>query len=126
MRKALYLLAAISGLALMTTSGSANPLASGIASGGATLPALNEGLLQNAQAWSCQEKRRDMTLAQRRFCDGYDDEYDEYDDYGPNYGYGYPAYDYGYPGYGLGVAPFLSFEFDGGRRHHRHHHGNWD
>jgi hypothetical protein len=126
MRKAPYLLAmaAISGLALMAPSSSASPLTSGLASGSATLHTLNEGLVEKVQAWSCQEKRRDMTLEQRRFCDGYDYD-DDYDDYGPHYGYGYPGDSYGYPGYGLGVVPFLSFGFDGGR--HRHHRGGeWD
>jgi hypothetical protein len=127
MRKTPYLLAvaAISGLALMAASSSASPLASALASGSATLPALNEGLVQKVQAWSCQEKRRDMTLQQRRFCDGYYDDYDDYEDYGPGHGYASPEYDYGYPGYGLGVVPFLSFGFNGGRHHH-HHGGKWD
>lgn len=126
MTKTPFLLAvtAISGFALMATSSSAGPLAGSLAFGSAPLPTLDNGLVQNVQAWSCQEKRRDMTLEQLRFCDGYYD-YDDYEDYGP--GYGYPAYDYGYPGYGLGVVPFLSFGFDGGRRHHhRHHGGGWD
>lgn len=122
MKKAPYLLAA-AGLMFMATSSLASPLASGLASGSGGLPALEDGLVRKVQAWSCREKRRDMTVEQRRFCDGY---YDDYEDYGPDYGYAYPApgYDYGYPVYGLGV-PFLSFEFDGGRRH-RHHGGNWD
>jgi hypothetical protein len=127
MRKAPYLLAVagISGLALMAPSSSASPFASGLATGSAALLALNEGLVQKVQAWSCQEKRRDMTPEQRRFCDGYyDDYYDDYDDYGYGYAYPAPGYGYGYPAYGLGVVPFLSFEFDGGRRHH--HWGKWD
>ena len=121
MRKAPYLfaLAAIGSLAFVAPSTSASPLAGGLA-----LPTLEAGSVLKVQAWSCQEKRRDMTLEQRRFCDGYYD--DDYGDYGPGYGYAYPApgYGYGYPVYGLG-APFLSFEFNGGRRHH-HHRGNWD
>jgi hypothetical protein len=117
----LFALAAIGSLAFVAPSTSASPLASGLA-----LPAPEAGSVLKVQAWSCQEKRRDMTLKQRRFCDGYYDDYDDYGDYGPGYGYAYPApgYGYGYPAYGLGV-PFLSFEFDGGRRHHRHR-GNWD
>ena len=125
MRKAPYLfaLAAIGGLAFVAPSTSASPLASGLG-----LPAPVASLVLNVQAWSCQEKRSDWSLEQRRFCDGYG-YYDDYGDYGPGYGYAYPApgYGYGYPGYGLGVVPFLSFGFDGGRRHHhRHHGGNWD
>jgi len=124
MRKAPYMfaLAAISGLGLMAGSSSASSLAIGLASGRATLPALTEGLVQKVQAWSCQVKRRDMTLEQRRFCDGYYD-YDDYEDYGPGYGYASPGYGYGYQGYGLGV-PFIGFEFGGGHHHH-HHGGKW-
>jgi len=122
MRKAPYMfaLAAISGLGLMAGSSSASSLAIGLASGRATLPALTEGLVQKVRAWSCQEKRRDMTLEQRRFCDGY---YDDYEDYGPGYGYASPGYGYGYQGDGLGV-PFIGFEFGSGHHHH-HHGGKW-
>jgi hypothetical protein len=126
MRKARFLLAvaAISGLALMGTSSSASPLTSGLASGSATVPPLKGDFLQNVQIWSCREKRSDMTVQQRHFCDGYYDYYDYGYGYGyPRYGYGYRRYGYGYPGYGLGVVPFLSFGFGGGR-HHRH--GGWD
>jgi hypothetical protein len=71
MRKAPYLLAvaAISSLALMAISSPASPLAGGLASGSGILPTLNGGLVQNVQAWwSCQGKRRDWTIQQRRFC----------------------------------------------------------
>ena len=132
MRKAPYLLAvaAICGLSLMATSSSASPLASGLASGGAPLPPLNEGLVQEVQAWSCRGKRSDWTSEQRRFCGGHYDYYDYYEDYGPRYGprYGYasPDYGYGYQGYGPGVFPFpfIGFGFGGGRHHH--HGGGWD
>jgi hypothetical protein len=71
MRKAPYLLAvaAISGLMLTATSdGSAGPLAGGLASGSEILRSPNGDLVQNVQAWSCQGKRRDWTVQQRRFC----------------------------------------------------------
>jgi hypothetical protein len=72
MRKAPYVLAvtAISGLALMVISSSASLLAGPLASGSGIPPALNGGLVQNVQAAreSCQGKRRDWTIQQRRFC----------------------------------------------------------
>ena len=72
MRKAPCLLAvaAISCLALMVISSSASPLAGGLGSGSGISPALNGGLVQNVQAarGSCQGKRRDWTIQQRRFC----------------------------------------------------------
>ena len=127
MRKAPYLfaVAAISGLASMAISSSASPLASGLASGGATLPALNEGLVQDVQAWSCQGKRKDWTPEQYRFCRGYYDYYDDYEDYGPGYRYPPPGYGYGYgyQGYGIGVVPFIGLGFGNGRHHH--HSGGW-
>jgi hypothetical protein len=63
----LLVVAAISGLALISTSSSASPLASGIALG-TTFPELNEGLVQNVQIGSCREKRRDWTVQQRQLC----------------------------------------------------------
>jgi hypothetical protein len=132
MRKAPYLLAAatLSGLALMATSSSASPLASGLASGDATLPALNEGLVQDVQAWFCQGKRSDWDPEQYRFCGGGYRYYDYYDDYGPGYGYASPGYGYGYPygyqGYGVGIVPFIGFGLGVGRHHRHHHHsGGW-
>jgi hypothetical protein len=75
--------------------------------------------VQKVQAWSCQERLRDMTIEQRRICHGYG---------GSSYGYGYPGYgyDYGTPGNGLGVVPFFGFQFfddddHHGRRHHNRH-----
>ena len=98
MRKLKFLLTlAPCTLALMAISSSANPLASGFAPNSATLPALNNGLVQKVQAWPCREKRKDMTAEERRFCYRY---YHRYYDYGyPVYEYGYPVYDYGYPAY---------------------------
>src|SRR5262245_36222249 len=93
MRKAPYLLSVIgiSFLSLANPS-SASPLANGLASGVATVPALTNGWVEKVQLWSCRERYRDMTAAQRSFCFGYG--------YGPRYGYAYPRYGYGYPRYG--------------------------
>jgi hypothetical protein len=63
----LLALAAISGLAPMSTSGSANPLASGLAFG-TTFPGPHEGLVQNVQIGSCREKQSDWTVQQRQRC----------------------------------------------------------
>ena len=101
-------------LALMAISSSASPLASGLTSQSATLPAINNGLVQKVRAFPCQEKRKDMTADERRFCRHYYHRYYYYD-YpvyeSPPYGYGYPAYvyptypvyEYGYPAYGYPV-----------------------
>jgi hypothetical protein len=125
MRKVPYLLAAASiiGLVSVATTSSASPLASGLATGSTAMSVLNGDPVEKVQAWSCQEKLRDMTLEQRRFCRGdYDDYYDDgYGYYGP--GYVSPGYGYGYPTYGLGI-PFLGFEFGDGHHHH-HHWGKW-
>jgi hypothetical protein len=115
MRKPKFLLAlAPCCLALMAISSSASPLASGLASKNATLPALNNGLLQKVQSWPCREKRKDMSADERRFCYRYYHRYYYYD-YpvyeSPAYGYGYPVYvrpaypvyEYGYPAYGYPV-----------------------
>jgi hypothetical protein len=108
MRKVPYLLAAaaISGLALSATPSSANPLASGLASGNAAIPQASEGLVQKVHGWHCRKRwsRRLGSHRHRRAC--YDDDY---------------SYGYGYPGIGFG-APFFAFQFfddDDGRRHHR-------
>jgi hypothetical protein len=92
MRKSPFLLTlASSSLALMAISSSAGPLASGLASDSATLPALNKGLIQKVQAsWPCGQKRKDMTAEDRRFCYYYHH----------RYYYGYPVYEYGHPAYG--------------------------
>jgi hypothetical protein len=107
MRKLPYLFAAaaVSGLALLASPGSANPLASGLTTGSATLPILDEGLVQKVHGWHCRKRwtRRRGWHRHRRAC--YDDDYY-----------------YGYPGYGFGV-PFFSFSFfdDDDHRHRRHH-----
>jgi hypothetical protein len=118
MGKAPYLLALIGiGYLSFANSSLATPLASGLLS--STVPSVTEGSVQKVQAWSCQERLRDMTIEQRRICHGYG---------GSSYGYGYPGYgyDYGTPGYGLGVVPFFGFQFfddddHHGRRHHNRH-----
>src|SRR5690349_23110422 len=80
MRKPKFLLAlAPCCLALMAISSSASPLASGLASKNATLPALNNGLLQKVQSWPCREKRKDMSADERRFCYRYYHRYYYYD-----------------------------------------------
>ena len=73
MKRLSYLLAvvAISGFALMPTSSSASPLAIGLAFDSATLPGLNEGLLQKVQVGSCREKQMDWTAQQRHDCRDY-------------------------------------------------------
>jgi hypothetical protein len=92
MRKAPYLLAVIGiGFLSLANSSSAGPLASGLGNPEATLPALTEDGVEKVQLWSCRERYRDMTPAQRRFCFGYG--------YGPRYGNAYPLYGYGYPRY---------------------------
>jgi hypothetical protein len=116
MGKAPYLLALIGiGYLSFANSSLATPLASGLLS--STVPSVTEGSVQKVQAWSCQERLRDMTIEQRRICHGYG---------GPGYGDAYRGYgyDYGTPGYGLGVAPFFGFQFFDDDDHHgrRHHH----
>src|SRR5262249_47032782 len=114
MRKSNLLLTLIPcSLAFMAISSSANPLASGLAPDSATLPKLNNSLVQKVQAWPCREKRKDMTAEERRFCLGYYHHYYygypvyEY----PAYGYGYPVYDYGYPAYGYPVYAYPAYGY---------------
>jgi hypothetical protein len=102
MRKAKFLLTlAPWSLALMAISSSANPLASGLTPDSATLPALNEGLVQKVQSWPCRQSRKDMTAEVRRFCYGY---------YHRRYYYAYPVYEYGYSAYGY---PAYGYPADG-------------
>ena len=63
----LLVVVAISGLAPMSTSSSASPLANGIALG-TSFPGLNEDLVQNVQIGTCREKQRDWTVQQRQLC----------------------------------------------------------
>ena len=122
MRKALYLLAVISaGFLSLANSTLASPLTSSLASAQAISPSSN--WVEKVQLWSCRERYRDMTAAQRRFCFGYG--------YGPRYGYGYAYPRYGYPRYGYGYPYGLAFPFLGfglgiwAGHHHHHHHHNW-
>jgi hypothetical protein len=116
MRKAPYFLAVIGiGFLSLANSSSAGPLATGIGNGEALLPALTEDRVEKVQLWSCRERYRDMTPAQRRFCFGYGYGY-AYPPYAypryryayPRYGYAYPRYRYAYPryGYGYGYRPY--------------------
>jgi hypothetical protein len=100
MRKAPYLLGVIGiGFSSLANSASASPLASGLANGEATLPALTDSRVEKVQLWSCREKISDMTVEQRRFCLRYGYAYPPY-----GYGYGYPRYRYAYPRYGYRYA----------------------
>jgi hypothetical protein len=127
MRKVPYLVVLIGiGCLSFANPSLASPLASGLLD--SRVPSVTEGWVQKVQAWSCQEKLRDMTIQQRRNCHGYGGPGYRYRYLG--YGYGYPGYGYGYgsPGYGLGVAPFFGFQFSDDdydhhqwRRHHRRH-----
>jgi hypothetical protein len=103
MKKFSYLAAAaaIAGLALTAAPLSAGPLATGLATGNAPIPQVDEGLVKKVHGWHCRWR---YGHRHRRAC--YDDDY----------GYGY-----GYPGYGLGVVPFFSFSFDDDDDHHHGH-----
>jgi hypothetical protein len=109
MRKLPYLfaVAAVSGLALSANPGSASPLAGGLNSGTATVPELQEGLIQKVHGYHCRKRwsKRRGWHRHRRAC-----------------------YDYGYhPRYSVGL-PFFSFYFydDDGRRHRRFKRRHWD
>jgi hypothetical protein len=111
MRRLTYLFAAaaISGLALSAGPGSANPLASGLTSGNATLPEISEGLVQKVHGYHCRKRfgwyRGDKYWHRhRRAC---------------HYSYRYRPYRYGF-----GV-PFVGFSFGFGDRN-RHHRRHWD
>jgi hypothetical protein len=123
MKKLSYLAAAaaIGGFVLAATPASASPLASGLTTGSAAVPQLDEGLVQKVHGWHCSRKwsKRLGKHRHRRAC--YDDDYGHY----------------GYPGaYGFG-APFFSFSiFDDDdhhgrrgkkfrRRHKGGHKGKW-
>ena len=67
MRLSFLLAVAAIGLVLMSTFGSASPLASGIAFG-RTFPGLDESLVQNVQIGTCREKQSDWTVQQRQVC----------------------------------------------------------
>jgi hypothetical protein len=111
--------AAISGLALAATR--VRPaLSGGLADGNATLPAFM-GAIQQAQAWTCQEKRRDWTVDSAAFVTATAAIIMTIMGIWPGYGYGYPAYGYGCPVHGLGF-PYLSFGFGSFGGHHGHHH----
>jgi hypothetical protein len=99
MNKLSYLAAAaaISGLALTATPASAGPLASGLTTGNAAVPLMDEGLVQKVHGWHCRWRRGHR---HRRAC--YDDDY--------HYGYGYPGYGFGFP--------FFAFSFFDDDDHH--------
>jgi hypothetical protein len=112
MRRIQYLIAAaaISGLALSASPGSASPLASGLTGGNATLPEISEGLVQKVHGYHCRKKwsERRGWHRHRRAC---------------HYGYRY------HRPYGFGFgAPFVAFSFGFGprHRHHRWRHWDWD
>jgi hypothetical protein len=78
MRKLPYLFAAaaLGGLALSISPGSASPLASGLAAG-VTGPELNEGLVQKVHGWHCRKRYgwyhgHKWWHRHRRACDDYD------------------------------------------------------
>jgi hypothetical protein len=111
MRKLPYLFAAaaLGGLALSISPGSASPLASGLAAG-VGVPELNEGMVQKVHGWHCRKRYgwyhgHKYWHRHRRACDDYDYRYS--------------------PGY---ATPFFGFYFDNdGRRHRRKHkHGDND
>jgi hypothetical protein len=112
MRRLPYLIAAaaISGLALSAAPTSASPLASGLTDGNATMPEMNEGLVQKVHGWHCRAKkgwyRGDRYWHRhRRAC--------------RDYSYRYRPYRYGFG------APFVGFSFGFGDRN-RHHRRHWD
>jgi|SRR5918999_4506079 hypothetical protein len=126
--------AAISGLAFLAAPASAGPLASGLTTGNAAIPQMDEGLVQKVHGWHCSRKwsKRLGKHRHRRACKDHYDDYSYYDD---DYYYDDDHYYGGYP-YAFG-APFFAFSFfddddHHGRRGHkfrrRHkggHKGNW-
>jgi hypothetical protein len=114
MKKLSYLAAAavIGTLALVTTPASASPLASGLTTGEAAIPLLDEGFVHKVHGWHCRWRRGHR---HRRAC------YDDDSFYG-----GYGGFPFGFP--------FFAFSFyddddhhhwRGHRRFHRwRHHGH--
>jgi hypothetical protein len=107
MRSLPYMIAAaaVSSLALTAAPSSASPLAGGL-TGGATVPEMNESLVQKVHGWHCRAKkgwyRGDRYWHRhRRAC--------------RDYSYRYQPYYYGAPSFGL----FFNFDDDDGRRRHK-------
>jgi hypothetical protein len=104
MRKLPYLFAAaaLGGVALAMTPGSASPLTSGLTSG-SNVPELNDGMVQKVHGWHCRKRYGwyhgyKQWHRHRRAC------YDE--DYRPGI-------------YGPGIG--LNFYFSDDNHHHHHH-----
>jgi len=125
MRKLTYLfaVAALGGLASLSSPGQASPLSAGLAGAQATEPALSDELVQKVHRWHCRKRYgwyhgHKRWHRHRRAC--YDNDYGSYYDggyYGGYYG--------GYPYVGLPFFYFNFYDDDDHFRHHRfrrHHH----
>jgi|RhiMetdeSRZDD1v2_1073273.scaffolds.fasta_scaffold285158_2 hypothetical protein len=120
MRKLTYLfaVAALGGLASLSSPGQASPLSAGLAGAQATEPALSDELVQKVHRWHCRKRYgwyhgHKRWHRHRRAC--YDNDYSYYD--GGYYG--------GYPYVGLPFFNFYFYDDDDHFRHHRfrrHHH----
>jgi hypothetical protein len=139
MRKLTYLfaIAAIGGLASLSSPSQAGPLAAGLAGAQAPVPAMSDDLVQKVHKWHCRKRLgwyrgHKRWHRHRRAC------YDDYDHYGgydggydDDYYDGYGGYYGGYPYVGLPFFGFGFFDDDDdhhfSRRHHRRHrhHRKW-